>query len=883
MSEQGGTQTDADLSEFLAQGCGRPLPDGGQALVHELVAERARIHPHAPALHCGGRSIEYGTLLAWSDRIAARVIAGGASRGGHVGVFAEPSPAMVAVALGILRAGAAYVPLDPALPDLRLAQLVADARLDAVLATATVRGRLAGLGPHVALDLADDPEDELAEPPAPATEPATAADPAYLVYTSGSTGEPKGVVVEHRQLAASTEARRLVYPGAPTFLLLSPLSFDSSVAGLWGTLTAGGRLVVAQASEVRDPERLVELIDAHQVTHTLCVPSLYSVLLDAAERLGVGRLRSLETVILGGEAMPAELLSRHFALQPGPCALVNEYGPTEATVWASYRRYNATGPVSIGGPVPGARLYVLDDRLRPVPQGAEGELVIGGAGVARGYFGREEATADAFVEDPYAVEGGARMYRTGDRARWRDDATLEFLGRRDHQVKIRGHRVELGAVETALAALPGVRDAVAVTDSARTRLTAFAVPTTNHLLPESMRSELADRLPPVQVPAAIHVVDALPRTVNGKVDRAALRAIADGDRPAPARAGAAPLASAFSAPAGGDRAVTLVTAAWAEVLKRSDIPTRVNFFDLGGHSIGMFELQDALERHTGFRPSIVALFRDTTVSAQAGLVREHVSEVPEPPPAQHSAATWLACAVRQPSARRRLICFPHAGGSASFFRDWGHHLTDSEVHAVRYPGRGERIDEPPPTDLRALAHEIATAVEPLAGLPLALFGHSMGAVVALETARALEARGLPVAHLVASGSRDGEPNGHGADEIDAGDGSAVAARLVELGGTDPELASDPAFRELVLPYVLADGQMFHAYRLEREPRLGCPVTTIVGDRDTDADVRPWSDLTGGVHREHVVSGDHFYLVSDPPHGLLRDCLDTTSTGGRWCA
>jgi surfactin synthase thioesterase subunit len=254
-----------------------------------------------------------------------------------------------------------------------------------------------------------------------------------------------------------------------------------------------------------------------------------------------------------------------------------------------------------------------------------------------------------------------------------------------------------------------------------------------------------------------------------------------------------------------------------------------------------------------------------------------------------AAATWLMCPVPHRRPRHRLVCFPHAGGSAGFFRDWGTQLDGIEVHGVCYPGRAHRIEDPPRADLTQLAGEIADAVEPLADRPLALFGHSMGAVVAFEAARVLEARGVALSQLFASGSREG-PGATAAPVAGTGGGSAEASaeqepqavvqRLLEMGGTDPELAADPELQELVLPYVMSDSQMFHAYTTQPGPPLTVPVTTIVGDVDADADIRPWRELTAGDFRQVVVRGGHFYLQADPPFGLLRETLaGTTNPAG----
>ncbi|MFI9393191.1 thioesterase II family protein [Streptomyces bauhiniae] len=241
-------------------------------------------------------------------------------------------------------------------------------------------------------------------------------------------------------------------------------------------------------------------------------------------------------------------------------------------------------------------------------------------------------------------------------------------------------------------------------------------------------------------------------------------------------------------------------------------------------------------------------------------------------PAPHAThELWLHTVAERPDATHRLVCFPHAGGSASFFREWAA-VPGCTVHAVRYPGRAERLAEPCATDLRALADDIARALLPLADRPLVLFGHSLGAAVALETARSLQDRGVGIAHLFASGSRNAplpEPEPFTDDDEDD---ATVAARLVAMGGTDPELAADPFFQELVIPYVRADGRLFHSYAMDPGPLLTCPVTTIVGDADADADLRPWPELTSGPFRERTVRGGHFYLIDEPPYALVEQEL-----------
>lgn len=584
---------DADsVDRLLALGDGGPVAEGADVTVTARFAEVAAARPDHPALTHAGKSLDYRELHDWAGGVAARLNSHGVGRGATVGVLTERSPAMVAGVLGVLRAGAAYLPLDPAVPDERIAAVLEDAGVTHVLTTGETSHRVPL--PLVTLDV----EEERGTPGVEGVERATATDPAYLIYTSGTTGEPKGVVVEHGRLAASTAARRAEYPGEPVFLHVSPLAFDSSVAGLWGTLTAGGTLVIADLDDVRDPRRLLALVERHQVTDLLCVPTLYALLLSQA---GDGAaLRSLHRVVVAGEALPESLMAEHFAIAPH-AHLVNEYGPTEATVWASRRVYDRVAPVSIGAPIAGTRLYVIDDRGELSPPGTVGELHIGGAGVTRGYHGRPDDPA--FGADRFT---DGRVYRTGDRVRWTETGELEFLGRADQQVKIRGHRVELGAVEAALSEVEGVRGAVVRPDATATRLLGFVVAAPGFDAGATRRL-LAERLPEPMVPKTLRVLDAFPLTPNGKVD---LDALTEEET-----------AVDFGPVATSDDLIAQISTAWRTVLGLTEVPVEENFFDVGGHSLLVPLLQIEITTQTGTEVSVVDLFTAATVTTQADLVR----------------------------------------------------------------------------------------------------------------------------------------------------------------------------------------------------------------------------------------------------------------------
>ncbi len=446
--------------------------------------------------------------------------------------------------------------------------------------------------------------------PDPAEAGLTSHDLAYVIYTSGSTGKPKGVMVEHRNLVASTRARHAAYGEVGRFLLLSPIYFDSSVAGIFGTLTHAGTLVVAEQEVIRDPSRLGEVLDQQRIDTLLCVPSLYANYLEFSESRH--QRKHLAKVIVAGETCPPALVEKSAAQEP-QATVFNEYGPTEGTVWATM--HPCTGDytgrsIPIGRPVAGARIYILDARERPVPAGVAGQIHIGGAGVARGYLNRPDLTEERFGADPFGADPGARMYRTGDLGRWLPDGTIEFLGRNDFQVKIRGFRIEPGEIEAALLAHPSVREAAVIARDGTTgeqQLVAY-VAASGECRAEEFSSHLAGRLPEYMVPVAYVRMQALPLTSNGKLDRNAL----------PAPEADAYATREYEAPRDGIE--TTLASIWSSLLKVERIGRRDNFFALGGHSLLVVQVASRLRAALDVEVALNALFASPVLADFACLV-----------------------------------------------------------------------------------------------------------------------------------------------------------------------------------------------------------------------------------------------------------------------
>ena len=450
----------AELARIEAWSWGPPLTVD-PAPVHESMSAVAAANPDRVAVVTGRGSLTYADLDHRARHIAHRLVALDVHRNDAIGLFLDRSPEMIVGIFGILHAGAAYVPLDPAYPASRHDVAIRDAGVRVIV---TVR-RLADALPDSDARIVCIDEDD--SPAGKTPDRASADDIAYILHTSGSTGSPKGVPIAHANLALSTLARSTAYPEPPAvFLLLPSFAFDSSVAGIFWTLTTGGALALPPHRIEQDVQALAEFIARHRVTHTLCLPPLWEAVLSNAP---LDWLTSLRTVIVAGEACPLRLVTLHYDALPD-VALWNEYGPTEATVWSTVHEVSRdmTEPrVPIGSPIAGTYVRVLDESGEPAPVGVPGELFIGGNGIARGYFNRPEETRARFVDDLAAA--GSRLYRTGDRVRWRGDGKLEFLGRVDQQLKIRGYRIEPGEVEATLRRHAAVRDCVVLARSSRSR------------------------------------------------------------------------------------------------------------------------------------------------------------------------------------------------------------------------------------------------------------------------------------------------------------------------------------------------------------------------------------------------------------------------------
>lgn len=744
-----------------------PLPD--TTLAASIEAAMAAT-PDAPALAFGDTTLTYAELDRRTRALARALQARGLGRDGVVAVALPRSLELVVALVAVLRAGGAYLPLDLAHPAERLARILRSARPVCVLASRDI----AHLWPGDVALLA--PGDWPGGDDAPFASAAQPGDAAYVIYTSGSTGEPKGVVVEHRAIVNRLEWMRAHYriDASDRILQKTPATFDVSVWEFFLPLIAGAVLDVAPPDAHRDPVALARLIRERGISTLHFVPSMLAAFLAAPQAEGL----AVRRVFVSGEALDADLRDRfHRSVR---AELHNLYGPTEAAVdvsWWPASADDTSRPVPIGFPVWNTRLYVLDARMRPLPPGVAGDLYLGGVQLARGYLGRDDLTAERFVADPHRP--GERLYRTGDLARWRADGAVEFLGRSDHQVKLRGLRIELGEIEAAIMASGQAAQAAAMLREDRAgdrRLVGYLQPAdVGAFDADALRAFVATQVPDYMVPAAFVALETWPVTANGKLDRAAL--------PAPAFE-----AGAFVAPRTPTEAA--VAELFAQALGLERVGGDGDFFALGGDSLSAVHLLLAIQRRFGRDPGLGALFAAPTVAGIAALL-DADDAAPD-----HGLGPTIALA-RGEAARAPLFVVHPAGGIAWCYRELARALRPRrDVHGLQSPALD--LAQPLPGSIDALADDYARRVAALRpDGPLHLLGWSVGGIIAQAMAVRLRAQRREVGLLALLDAYPAEC-WRAEPEPDAVD--ALRA-LLAIAGYDPERYPDLRSREAIVEFL----------------------------------------------------------------------------------
>ena len=601
---------DIEQKQLVSEWSGRDVDYQEELFIHQLVNEQALQHPDKVALICANQTLSYRELNRRAEYWALALSQQGIKPGSRVGVSLERSAEWIIALFAVLKSGAAYVPLDPDYPDDRLAFMLNDARVDLLITHSGLASKFRR-SEFIMLFVDHEPDDIITSEFNLSSNNSHSLSPqhtAYIIYTSGSTGLPKGVAVSHSNLLHSTQVRSRYYrQSLHSFLLLSSFAFDSSVAGIFWTLTQGGCLHLPQRHQLTNLRALVGLIKHYEISHLLGLPSFYASIVESAN---VHDLASLSTVIVAGEPCSGEIAATHRRLLPNT-AFYNEYGPTENTVWSSVYQVEDEPPsmLPIGRPIDNVRIYILDALFQSVPLGVAGELCLSGRGLAQCYLNRPDLTAKKFVPNPF-VNDGSRLYRTGDLARFRADGKIEFIGRIDQQVKIRGYRVELSEIEERLLNHSSIKEAIVLADGEfqhNKKLVAYLVMPSFYkaIDNETLQIYLKQTLPDYMIPMDYVWLDALPLMPNGKCDRRALLLMEKIEK------------SPDTIKLPSNWIEESLSDIWKDVLTLETISISDDFLNLGGHSLAAIQVSSRIQQLFNVDVPLEILFEFTTIETLA--------------------------------------------------------------------------------------------------------------------------------------------------------------------------------------------------------------------------------------------------------------------------
>ncbi len=705
-----------------------PYPEA--ICVHRLVEAVAARTPGAPAVIDGERVVTYGELNARANQLAHLLRQRAPGSAPRIGLCLERSAELIVAMLGVLKAGGAYVPLDPELPVERLVFMLHDADVSLLVTTTSLLSRVPVSGDRVLCVDRDAPV-IAAQPMRNDDHAESASQLAYIMYTSGSSGAPKGVLIAHRAIVHLTSGSDYIHIEATDALAhAANPAFDAATFEVWGALVNGARVVIVPRMVVLSPRTFVAMLEHAGITTLFLTSALFNQIV----RHAPDAFRGCRTVLVGGEAVEPRWVRAVLDAAP-PARLLNAYGPTETTTFATWHEVRAVPAdaitIPIGRPIANTEVYILDAEGEPVPLGLPGELYIGGPGLAAGYLNAPELTAQRFVRNPFSDDPNARLYRTGDRVRYRADGAIEFLGRLDRQVKIRGHRIELGEVEAAIARLPQVRDAVVVMRGETTdtrRLVAYVVAAASSgAPPANLWNDLKPLLPEYMLPASIVWLKSLPLDANGKIDRRALPTVSEPDA-SPAAVRVAPR----------DMFEQLLVGICERLLGVDGIGVFDHFFELGGHSLLAAQFLDEVERETGLTAPLSALFMEDTIAGLARLLREHPTDLDAP-----------IVTINNTGDRPPLV-FLHGDlhGGGFYSRSLAHALGSDQPVLVVKPHTFD--DSAIPDTIEAMAADRLRALRAIRPHgPYCFGGFCNGAFVAFEMARQLIAAGDDVPMVVA--------------------------------------------------------------------------------------------------------------------------------------